>query len=188
LSWPLPDGLDDAATHDRRADTGRTVALMPRLAAIRRFDRPSALSRRTSRIFRIGNLSWDIPLAPFIERERGHADSRITQRGSCTRPRYSHPRTPWSGIGGRHQAERGWTSPAGIGSSPTSASAALPSTVGRLHREHHAKREVIVYDYVDSGVPLLARMALKRQTGYRSLGYEILTEVAAAMAAARTAI
>jgi hypothetical protein len=47
--------------------------------------------------------------------------------------------------------------------------------------------EVIVYDYVDSGVPLLDRMALKRQTGYRSLGYEILTEVAPAMAAARTA-
>ena len=45
--------------------------------------------------------------------------------------------------------------------------------VGRLHREHHAKREVVVYDYVDSGVPMLARMALKRQSGYRSLGYEV---------------
>jgi hypothetical protein len=43
----------------------------------------------------------------------------------------------------------------------------------RLHREHHAKREVVVYDYVDSGVPMLARMALKRQAGYRGLGYEI---------------
>jgi hypothetical protein len=41
----------------------------------------------------------------------------------------------------------------------------LAQYVGRLHREHHAKREVIVYDYVDSGVPLLTRMALKRQTG-----------------------
>ena len=45
--------------------------------------------------------------------------------------------------------------------------------VGRLHREHHAKREVVVYDYVDSGVPMLARMALKRQSGYHSLGYEV---------------
>lgn len=49
----------------------------------------------------------------------------------------------------------------------------LPQYVGRLHREHHAKREVVVYDYVDPGVPMLARMALKRQSGYRSLGYEI---------------
>jgi hypothetical protein len=49
----------------------------------------------------------------------------------------------------------------------------LAQCVGRLHREHHAKREVVVYDYVDSGVPMLARMALKRQSGYRSLGYEV---------------
>jgi superfamily II DNA or RNA helicase len=56
---------------------------------------------------------------------------------------------------------------------PISWKGTLAQYVGRLHREHHAKREVIVYDYVDSGVPMLARMALKRQAGYRSLGYEI---------------
>jgi len=71
---------------------------------------------------------------------------------------------------------------------PISWRGTLAQYVGRLHREHHAKREVIVYDYVDSGVPLLARIALKRQTGYRSLGYEISTEVAAAMTAERTPI
>jgi superfamily II DNA or RNA helicase len=58
---------------------------------------------------------------------------------------------------------------------PISWRGTLAQYVGRLHREHHAKREVMVYDYVDSGVPMLARMALKRQTGYRSLGYEIAT-------------
>ena len=56
---------------------------------------------------------------------------------------------------------------------PISWKGTLAQYVGRLHREHHAKREVIVHDYVDSGVPMLARMALKRQSGYRSLGYEI---------------
>ncbi len=56
---------------------------------------------------------------------------------------------------------------------PISWKGTLAQYVGRLHREHHAKREVTVYDYVDSGVPVLARMALKRQAGYRSLGYEI---------------
>ena len=45
--------------------------------------------------------------------------------------------------------------------------------VGRLHRAHDAKREVIVYDYVDASVPVLARMAAWRQTGYRALGYSI---------------
>lgn len=56
---------------------------------------------------------------------------------------------------------------------PISWRGTLAQYVGRLHRQHHAKQEVIVYDYVDSGVAMLARMALKRQTGYRSLGYEI---------------
>jgi hypothetical protein len=35
------------------------------------------------------------------------------------------------------------------------------------------KRDVIVYNYVDSAVPALARMAAKRETGYKSLGYAI---------------
>jgi superfamily II DNA or RNA helicase len=59
---------------------------------------------------------------------------------------------------------------------PISWKGTLAQYVGRLHREHHAKREVVVYDYVDSGVPMLARMALKRQSGYRSLGYEVATK------------
>jgi hypothetical protein len=45
--------------------------------------------------------------------------------------------------------------------------------LAKLVSDRHAKREVIVYDYVDSAVTMLARMALKRQTGYRSLGYEV---------------
>ena len=55
---------------------------------------------------------------------------------------------------------------------PISWKGTLAQHVGRLHREHHAKREVVVYDYVDSSVPILMRMASKRQAGYRSLGYE----------------
>jgi len=31
----------------------------------------------------------------------------------------------------------------------------------------------IVFDYLDSTVPMLARMALKRQAAYRSLGYSL---------------
>jgi hypothetical protein len=31
----------------------------------------------------------------------------------------------------------------------------------------------MVYDYVDRAVPVLARMAAKRETGYKSLGYAI---------------
>jgi len=35
------------------------------------------------------------------------------------------------------------------------------------------KKEVLVYDYVDLEVPVLARMFEKRRRGYKSIGYEI---------------
>lgn len=47
----------------------------------------------------------------------------------------------------------------------------LAQYVGRLHRDYQDKHEVVVHDYVDASVPVLARMAAKRQTGYRALGY-----------------
>ena len=49
----------------------------------------------------------------------------------------------------------------------------LAQYVGRLHRLHPAKREVLVYDYVDEAVPALQRMTEKRIRGYRSLGYSV---------------
>nr|WP_274709310.1 DEAD/DEAH box helicase [Nitratireductor luteus] len=47
----------------------------------------------------------------------------------------------------------------------------LAQYVGRLHREYDGKRDVLVVDYVDQAVPVLARMAAKRRAGYRALGY-----------------
>jgi len=47
----------------------------------------------------------------------------------------------------------------------------LAQYVGRLHRRHDEKKDVLVVDYVDSSVPVLARMAAKRRAGYRALGY-----------------
>jgi superfamily II DNA or RNA helicase len=49
----------------------------------------------------------------------------------------------------------------------------LAQYVGRLHRLYPAKREVVVYDYVDEAVPVLKRMSEKRLGGYKSLGYSI---------------
>ena len=56
---------------------------------------------------------------------------------------------------------------------PISWKGTLAQYVGRLHRQHNGKTEVLVVDYVDEAVPLLARMAAKRRAGYRSLGYTI---------------
>lgn len=49
----------------------------------------------------------------------------------------------------------------------------LAQYVGRLHRERDGKRDVLVVDYVDQMVPVLARMAVKRRAGYRIIGYSV---------------
>jgi len=54
---------------------------------------------------------------------------------------------------------------------PVSWKGTLVQYVGRLHRRHHAKKEVRVMDYVDRDVPMLAKMFEKRMRGYRAMGY-----------------
>ncbi len=56
---------------------------------------------------------------------------------------------------------------------PISWHGTLAQYAGRLHRTHHAKKEVVIYDYVDGAVPMLAKMADKRVKGYERLGYKI---------------
>lgn len=55
---------------------------------------------------------------------------------------------------------------------PISWRGTVAQYVGRLHRLHAAKCEVLIYDYVDANEPVLAKMAAKREAGYRSLGYQ----------------
>lgn len=44
---------------------------------------------------------------------------------------------------------------------------------GRLHRNYDRKSEVIIYDYLDEQVPVLAGMFGKRKKGYKAIGYEV---------------
>jgi len=44
---------------------------------------------------------------------------------------------------------------------------------GRLHRAHPGKHDLLIYDYVDTEVPVLRRMFNKRLRAYRTLGYEL---------------
>jgi len=59
---------------------------------------------------------------------------------------------------------------------PISWRGTLQQYVGRLHRLHDNKREVIVYDYVDGCVPVLSAMYSKRVRGYEAVGYSIQDE------------
>ena len=45
---------------------------------------------------------------------------------------------------------------------------------GRLHRNYEGKNEVIIYDYVDDQVPVLAGMFMKRKMGYKAIGYDVM--------------
>ncbi len=56
---------------------------------------------------------------------------------------------------------------------PISWKGTLAQYVGRLHRQRDGKTEVLVFDYADEAVPVLARMAAKRRAGYRALGYRV---------------
>lgn len=44
---------------------------------------------------------------------------------------------------------------------------------GRLHRDFEGKRDVIIYDYVDSHIRVLERMYYKRLRAYKKIAYEI---------------
>lgn len=55
---------------------------------------------------------------------------------------------------------------------PVSWRGTLTQYAGRLHRTHDMKREVVIYDYADLEVPMLARMFQRRSRGYRAIGYE----------------
>jgi hypothetical protein len=59
---------------------------------------------------------------------------------------------------------------------PVSWHGILAQYAGRLHRLHHAKREVLVYDYIDGYIPMFSKMADKRMKGYDRIGYSVQNE------------
>ncbi len=54
---------------------------------------------------------------------------------------------------------------------PVSWKGTLVQYAGRLNRLHPDKKELRVYDYADSGVPVLRKMFERRLRGYRAIGY-----------------
>ncbi len=54
---------------------------------------------------------------------------------------------------------------------PISWQGTLQQYVGRLHRKHQHKTDILVYDYVDANVPMLHKMYKKRLKKYLAMGY-----------------
>ncbi|MDO9264207.1 MAG: DEAD/DEAH box helicase family protein, partial [Desulfosalsimonadaceae bacterium] len=57
--------------------------------------------------------------------------------------------------------------------SPIAWRGTVSQYAGRLHRNYEGKNEVIIYDYVDDQVPVLAGMFMKRKKGYKAIGYNV---------------
>jgi superfamily II DNA or RNA helicase len=49
----------------------------------------------------------------------------------------------------------------------------LAQYAGRVHRDIDGKQEVRIYDYLDTGLPMLERMFRKRAKGYKAMGYQL---------------
>jgi len=48
---------------------------------------------------------------------------------------------------------------------------------GRLHRKHHTKTDIRIYDYVDEKVSVAVAMYKKRLKAYKTMGYEIKEKI-----------
>lgn len=63
---------------------------------------------------------------------------------------------------------------------PISYEGNVEQYAGRLHRDYEEKKDVIIYDYVDTHIRVLEKMYHKRLRAYKKIGYELclnLTEV-----------
>lgn len=58
---------------------------------------------------------------------------------------------------------------------PVSWSGIVEQYAGRLHRDYEGKKDVVIYDYVDSHIRVLEKMYHKRLTTYRKMGYEVVS-------------
>lgn len=60
-----------------------------------------------------------------------------------------------------------------IMATPVSFRSVVEQYAGRLNRNYAGKKDVIIFDYVDSHIPMFEKMYAKRLKAYRQIGYEI---------------
>ena len=60
---------------------------------------------------------------------------------------------------------------------PVSFAGRLEQYVGRLHRDYEGKKDVVVYDYIDSHLRVFDNMYSKRLRTYKRLGYSVISNM-----------
>lgn len=62
-----------------------------------------------------------------------------------------------------------------IMATPVAWKGVVEQYAGRLNRDYDGKKSVIIYDYVDSHIPMFDRMYHKRLKAYKQIGYDIFS-------------
>lgn len=60
---------------------------------------------------------------------------------------------------------------------PVSFSGRLEQYIGRLNRDYEGKKDVIVYDYIDSHIRVFENMYVKRLRTYKRVGYTLISNI-----------
>ena len=60
-----------------------------------------------------------------------------------------------------------------IMATPVSFRSVVEQYAGQLNRDYEGKRNVIIYDYIDSHIPMSDKMYAKRMKAYGQIGYGI---------------
>ena len=69
---------------------------------------------------------------------------------------------------------------------PVSWEGSIEQYAGRLNRDYPGKKNVIIFDYVDSNIPMFERMYRKRLSTYRQIGFEVCTTISEGQAVKNT--
>lgn len=68
-----------------------------------------------------------------------------------------------------------------IMATPVAWKGVVEQYAGRLNRDYEGKKNVLIYDYVDSHIPMFDRMYYKRLNAYKQIGYDIYSESSSSM-------
>lgn len=65
-----------------------------------------------------------------------------------------------------------------IMATPVAWKGVVEQYAGRLNRDYKGKENVMIYDYIDSHIPVFDRMYMKRLKAYKNIGYQIYVNAA----------
>jgi superfamily II DNA or RNA helicase len=173
IDVPVDAGIQDVFRHLAN-DASRTAVVAEEVAAAFRLGRKVlVLTERTEHVGAIATALSNVVPAPFVLHGRMSRKQRATvieqlKALPADAPRILVATGKLIGEGFDHPALDTM-----VLAMPISWRGTLQQYAGRLHREHAAKSDVRIIDFVDAGHPALMRMWEKRQRGYRAMGYRV---------------